>query len=130
MKLIMVALSRAGTTIFRNNVAQAWVGKSHRFTARQQITVEAGDVIIKNARPLHAGLCVGSSDLIGWTPRVITPEMVGQTVAIFTAVEVKSATGTVKKDQLNFLSNVQKSGGLSVLARSPQDAVTVVTNNY
>lgn len=128
MKLIMVALSRAGTTIFRNNVAQAWVGKSHRFTSSEKITVEPGDVIIKNARPLHAGLCVGSSDLIGWTPKVITPDMVGHTIAIFTAVEVKSARGTVKKEQLNFLTKLQDSGGIAAVARTPQEAVTVVTD--
>lgn len=30
-----------------------------------------------------------SGDLIGWTKVVITPEMVGQTVAVFTSIECK-----------------------------------------
>jgi len=38
-----------------------------------------------------------SSDLVGWTSVVITPEMVGKTVAIFTAIEVKPATFKIKE---------------------------------
>ena len=30
-----------------------------------------------------------SSDLIGWTEIIITPEMIGKRVAVFTAIEVK-----------------------------------------
>ena len=38
-----------------------------------------------------------------WSRRsTITPEMVGRTVAVFTAVEVKSATGRVADNQHNF----------------------------
>ena len=81
-----------------------------------------GDAVsIGNARPLHAGLIVGSSDLVGWTSVDITPEMVGMKIAIFTAVEVKTETGEARKEQIRFLENVTKSGGIAFVARSPEE---------
>lgn len=46
---------------------------------------------LKDARGqlVRYGLCPGSSDLIGFRTITITPDMVGQQVAVFTAVEVK-----------------------------------------
>ena len=49
------------------------------------------------------GLCVGSSDLIGFKSVTITPEMVGQKVAIFTAIEVKTESGKVSERQPSLL---------------------------
>ncbi len=72
------------------------------------------------------GLCVGSSDLIGFQSVTITPEMVGQKVAIFTAIEVKTESGKVSEQQTNFLSMVQKFGGLGAVVRSVDDAVAVL----
>ena len=72
-----------------------------------------GSVLIKNARPLHAGLCAGSSDLIGWTVVEITPDMVGRKIAVFTAVESKTATGRATAEQLHFINTVRAAGGFS-----------------
>jgi len=72
------------------------------------------------------GLCVGSSDLIGFTTKTITPEMVGQQVAIFTAIEVKTPTGKVSEQQTKFLSMVKKFGGIGAVVRSVDDAVAVL----
>ena len=66
MRLVQIEASKIGVKLFRNNVAVGWVGKSERVTAPTVVKVYPGDVIIRKARPLHAGLCVGSSDLIGW----------------------------------------------------------------
>ena len=68
------------------------------------------------------GLCPGSADLIGYRSLVITPDMVGQTVAVFAAVEVKSATGKPTPEQTAFLEHVQQAGGLAGIARSVEDA--------
>ena len=47
-------------------------------------------------QPIKAGWGAnGASDLIGFTTVEITPEMVGQKAAIFTAIEVKRETGRV-----------------------------------
>jgi hypothetical protein len=71
----------------------------------------------------------GGADLIGIQQVVITPEMVGQTVAVFLAVEVKSATGKVTTDQKNFLKFISDSGGLAGIARSAQDAISISISN-
>ena len=68
------------------------------------------------------GLAKGSSDLIGWTTRTITPEMVGQQVAVFTSIEVKSATGRIRPEQQQWIDAVQAAGGIAGVARSVEDA--------
>lgn len=102
---IRVAVSRLGSRLFRNNVGVA--------------TTESGHTI-------RFGLCKGSSDLIGWTPVEITQEMVGQQVAVFTAVEVKTPKGRVSKEQQAFLDAVLDAGGIGTVARSAEEAETKV----
>jgi len=123
---IMLALSKAGVTVWRNNVAQAWVGESHRLSSPTTVRLNAGDVVIRNARPLHAGLCRGSSDLIGLQPVVVGPEHVGCTFGRFVAVEVKTGTGRVSADQRNFVEHVVGRGGAAGVARSPADALSLI----
>lgn len=67
----------------------------------------------------------GGSDLIGWRTVTITPDMVGQRVAIFTALEVKAPGGThrVTAEQRNFLNTVEAAGGVAGVARSPAQAL-------
>ena len=70
---------------------------------------------------MQFGLCKGSADLIGWRTVTITPEMVGQQVAVFTSIEVKSATGRLRSEQQQWLDAVQKAGGIAAVARSVAD---------
>ena len=123
---IRLALSWHAVT-FRNNVAKGWIGK-HVFIKRQQkITVNPGDVVIRQARRLESGLCVGSHDLIGWKSVIITPDMIGEKVAVFLSVEVKTKTGTVTKEQRQFGDAVNSAGGISGVARSEQDALKIIS---
>ena len=117
-KLIMLAASKAGAKVFRNNVAMAWVGVSRRLSD--------GSMHIQNPRPLEAGLCVGSSDLIGWKSVTITPDMIGKTLAVFVAIEVKAGTKP-SPEQLTFIENVRRAGGIAGIARSPEEAVALIT---
>jgi|SRR5579862_2122339 len=120
-KRIQLALAKC-CTLFRNNTGLGWVGKSTRFGMQMNIRVAPGDVLIKQARPLHAGLCKGGSDYVGWTPVKITPEMVGKTVAVFTGIEVKTPDGRRSPEQKNFVAQVEKHGGFACFATSPTDA--------
>lgn len=76
--------------------------------------------------PVRAGLeADGSSDLIGWYPVTVTPEMVGKRIAVFCAIEGKSETGRVSVKQNNFLRQVTQDGGISGVARDDSELVNI-----
>lgn len=69
-------------------------------------------------------LAYKSSDLIGWTEIVVTPEMVGRTLAVFTAIEVKDEkwkpkyNDTRETAQRNFVEWVKAKGGIAAIVNS------------
>ena len=77
--------------------------------------------------PVRYGLQPGSSDLIGWRTVTITPEMVGTTIAVFTSIEVKTATGRLRPEQQQWLDAVQSAGGIAGVARSVEDALNLLS---
>lgn len=86
-----------------------------------------GTLMDRNGRPVKFGLCKGSSDLIGLRSVVVTPEMVGQRLAVFSAVEVKPPKGgRVRPEQQHFIEVVQGLGGLAGVARSVEDAERIL----
>jgi hypothetical protein len=98
---IRIACSTGNTRLFRNNTG----------TLRDQ-----------HGRPVQFGLCKGSADLIGYRTITITPDMVGQQVAVFASIEVKTATGRLRPEQQQWLDAVQAAGGIAGVARSVEDA--------
>ena len=74
-----------------------------------------GSVLLDEPRRLHAGLCVGSSDIIG-----ITPD------GRFLAVEVKTKTGRVSDEQQRFIDAVRRKGGVAGVARSVEEALQIL----
>ena len=98
---ILIEATRAGQRLMRNNV---------------------GAFEDKTGRWVHYGVGgTGGSDLLGLTPVKITPEMVGRTVAVFTAIEVKRQGKKPTPEQAAFLAMVQSLGGIAGVARSAQD---------
>lgn len=100
MRRVWKAASRRGITLWRNNVGVA----QHQDGSR-----------------VVYGLCPGSADLIGFTPIVITDDMVGRTLPVFTAIEVKCPGSYPTEKQENFLRVVRESGGIALVARSEAD---------
>ena len=116
MREIQLAASEVGARLLRNNVAEGWVGKHE--------TV-GGRVLIHDPRRLHAGLGVGTSDLIGWT-RMLTEN---GPIAVFTAVEVKTRNGRLTLEQSRFIEAVKVAGGIGICAHSVEDAVRAIRGN-
>jgi hypothetical protein len=117
-KQVQLACSRLGARLFRVNTGRAWAGK-----ARPD---PRGGVYIQDAYPIRMGLTTGGSDLIGWTEMTITPEMVGSTLAVFTAVELKTGRLAPTREQTAFLGAVKRAGGLSGVARTVDEAEALV----
>jgi len=92
----------------------------------------SGALLDSTGRPVRYGLGniskehnerIKSSDLVGITSIVITPDMVGKTIGVFTAVEVKEAAWNPDKKldareqaQLNFINWVKSLGGYAGFA--------------
>jgi ribosomal protein L27 len=119
---ILLAHGSGSVRLWRNNVGTGWAGQATKVTPgnRQAIAagIRPGDILIRQGRPLHAGLCVGSSDLIGYR------QVDG--VAQFVALEVKSATGRATKEQSQFLEHITAAGGCAGVVRSIEDADLVL----
>ena len=80
----------------------------------------------QDGRNVQTGLCVGSSDLIGFQSLTITPDMVGQKIAVFTAIEIKTEKGKVSPQQEKFIEMVARFGGIGAIVRNVDDAMNVL----
>jgi len=94
MNRILIALSKEGATVFRNNT---------------------GALKDKTGRPVHFGLCPGSSDIIGWTDK-----------GVFIAVEVKLPGNKLTEKQWNFIERAKKSGCKAGWASNTEDALDII----
>ena len=76
---------------------------------------------------------LASSDYIGPTPVIITPEMVGRVIGVFTAVETKAEGWVFNKNdkkelkQKNFIDIVNRAGGFAGFAQSIEDYKRIIT---
>lgn len=80
----------------------------------------------RTGRPVQFGLARGSADLIGWRTVTVTPEMVGQRIAVFTSIEVKTSAGRITPAQRNWLAAVRDAGGIAGVVRSVADALQMI----
>lgn len=103
---IMLAVSQAGYTVWRNETGQYWTG---RVVERQGTRV-----VLEDARMVPCGLCPGSSDLIGigHGGRIVAPE-------------VKTDRGRLSTKQKNFLNHVEDRGGVAGVVRSEAEAIAL-----
>jgi len=84
-------------------------------------TMFRNNVGFDKTRKIHYGLYKGSSDLIGWQSKTVTPDMVGKKVAIFTAIEIKTARGVISRQQDNFIKYLKMQGGIAGVVRNVND---------
>lgn len=86
-----------------------------------------GRLFDQQGRPVTFGLCPGSADLVGFRTITVTPDMVGQRIAVFAAVEVKAPTGRPTAQQTAWLEQVRACGGLAGIARSVEEAQAILS---
>jgi hypothetical protein len=103
-----------------SNLIRNLCAKAHIFGMRLWRN-QVGTYRLADGRWITSGLCVGSSDLIGFREVTITPEMVGQKIAVFVAIETKSASGRATGPQLAFIARVKASGGFAMIVRSERE---------
>jgi len=101
---VRLAASREGWRLWRNN--------SGAFKDERGRVVRYG---LANDSP-KVNACIKSSDLIGWRRLTITPDMVGQTVAVFVARECKRSdwkfSGSPRElAQAKFIDMLNADGG-------------------
>jgi hypothetical protein len=105
--------------LFRANVGKGWTGDAVRMP-------NGRDVLIRDARPFDTGLPPGFSDTFGLVPVTITQDMVGQTIGVFVAGEVKTPNGRVTPQQQAFLDAIARNGGRAAVWRSVDDAMDTI----
>jgi hypothetical protein len=113
--LAQIEMTKRGARLFKNAMGMGFVGR-----VIEEYDDSAGHIVtLKGATRVRFGVQnPGGSDLVGWRPLVITPEMVGMTVAQFVACECKTeGYATASKEQKNFLGQVAAFGGVAVIAR-------------
>lgn len=112
--------------IFRANVGKAYTSnEAVRVPRKMPVVMGPKDILLRNYRPFDTGLPPGFTDLFGLVSVEITPDMVGQKLAVFTAVEVKDGA-KVSPLQKNFIAAVNDNGGRAGVARSVDDAENLV----
>lgn len=116
LQKVRMKASKLGARLFRNQV---------------------GTYELKDGTIISSGMGKGSSDLIGWTPTVITPEMVGTTVALFTAIECKAPklkpTHKGKQptpEQQNFINTINRIGGIAGVCWSENDLEPILRRQH
>jgi hypothetical protein len=120
MRSIRIAIGRVPhARLFRNNRGVFWAG--------QPVDHIADTVVLAHSRRVECGLFQGASDLIGWRSLIVTPEMVGQRIALFVSGEVKPPkVNHFEPGQREWLEAVAAAGGLAAVLRSEDDARKLV----
>lgn len=107
---ILLRASERGHRLFRQNTGKGWVGREVR-----SFGAPRGVVTLNEARPLIAGLCVGSSDIIGWTSS-----------GRFVALEVKTPSVRTTKEQAAFIKAAHASGCIAEVVFSADEALALL----
>jgi hypothetical protein len=111
--------------IWRNNVGKFWTLGTSACCMHCGGNLLGGRAV-RGASITACGLGVGSADLIGLHRVTVTPEMVGTAIGRFVGIEMKTATGRERPEQLQWRQVVQRYGGIAGTARSADDALALV----
>jgi hypothetical protein len=76
-----------------------------------------------------------SSDLIGITPIMVRPDMLGRTIGVFTAIETKRrnwkyAGNPRERAQLHFIKVIRARGGIAGIVTCKKDYLKLIGESY
>lgn len=121
VKTMLLRASELGARLFRRNVGMGWASdRVVKFSGPETVRVGPGDVLLRQARPLHAGV-KGQYDMSGWRTITITPDMVGCLIAQHVEIEAKSGEGRESPEQHSWGNAVRAAGGIAGVARTVDD---------
>lgn len=127
MRKLQLRFSLLGARVFRNNNGMGWTGKAETVRESGNVMVHPGDVVIRKARPLHAGLMPGSSDLIGYQSVIISPSMVGSRFALFTSPEIKRPTKSKEQqNQQDWINAIKEAGGQAGFVHTEEECDSLI----
>ena len=99
---------------FRNDNGTAWAGgKEYVAKKDEQILIRKGARVVVGPTKITYGLYPGSGDRIGYTEIIVTADMVGRKVAVFTSIKEKTENDNMKKNQKNWHNRILEAGGIS-----------------
>ena len=122
---VMLESSRLGARMFRNNVGACTDDRGNH--------IRYGLANVSTAQNKR----LKSSDLIGITPLTVQQHHVGNTLGIFTALEVKKGSWALprtpnerEKAQLNFINLVRLNGGYAGFVNNPSKVKDLLGQPY
>lgn len=114
---IRTELGNGATRLFRQESSYYYTGKLGYIN---------GQRVLLYPKEVRVGFD-GQPDLGGWTSAVITPEMVGMTVAIAVQIEVKRPRkGKRSDEQVQFIEFAKSVGVRAGFARSVDEAKKII----
>ncbi len=105
---------------FRINAGRGWTAAKRDTLVRREAD-GSRTVILRNSRPFH-GAPPGWPDLFGWDSVRVTPEMVGQLVAVAAGEEAKTGRQGLSRLQRLFRDCLLRMGGRYRVTRPARPA--------
>lgn len=105
-RLIEERASQLGHRLFRNN--------------KGALQNKQGDWVSYGVGP------EGTADLLGFAVVTITPDMVGERVAVFCSVEVKKPGESPRRNQRDWMNFIRQMGGRAGVATSPEEVDAIL----
>lgn len=122
----VASLRQVFCRLFRNETGQGVTGRVVEIFKPTTVTLRRGDFLVRNGHRIKYGLLKGGGDLIGYATIEITPDMVGQRIAVFASAEGKVGKDKLRPEQRVWHDNVKAAGGISVEVRAPEDAIAAI----
>lgn len=118
---MLIDMSKNGLYGLRINSGEFWGGKFVSMKTTNKRTF----LVLENPTKVQ-GAPAGTSDIIGCKSVFITPQMVGTTLAVFFAVEVKCPGKKPEPHQENYLAVMRCRGAIAGSARSSEEMLSLL----